>query len=208
MTDFTKREYLKLTAASLGVFALGTAGLVATNNVADVTGPSGGGSGQYAYRSGDRLDYERDDDGDIEFDWEDISFETHDGDRDIDFTVSSFDVELDFETDNDGEEVEFSLAVGGEVIDFEFDHRRGEDDEIEFTSNGRARKFENEDGEVEYRGEAINFEWETDGRELDVKGDIMFEFDGDELEYRGTDIHIQWKRGRRGKAPEFEARML
>jgi hypothetical protein len=208
MTDITKRDYLKLTAASLGVFTLGTAGLVATNG-ADEPSRLGGGAQQVRPGNGQRLDYERDDDGDIEFDWEDVSFETRGGDRDIEFSVDINGIELDFETDDYGNEVELSLTIDDEAIEFEYDARaNGGLGDIEFEAEGSAKKFENEDGEVEFRGELIHFEWEEDTRELDVKGEVMFEFDFDELEYRDADIHIQWKSASRARDAEFEARLV
>lgn len=208
MTEITKREYLKLTAASLGVFTLGTAGLVATSG-ADEPSRLGGGAQQVRPASGERLDYERDDDGDIEFDWEDVSFETRGGDRDIEFTVSMNGIDLDFETDDYGDEVEFSLAIDDDAIEFEYDAlANGGLGDIEFTAEGSTEKFENEDGEVEFRGEYIHFEWEEDTRELDVKGEVIFDFDFDELEYRDADIHVQWKRATRNRPAEFEARLV
>jgi hypothetical protein len=149
-------------------------------------------------RSGDRLDYERDDDGNVEFTWEGVDFETRDGNRDVEMTVDRRDVALDLETRNGCRDVELTLSVGGEYVDFEVD-----DDDVEFEAIGGPIDFEDDDREIEYRGEAIQLEWDDDDPELDVTGDVTLEVSRDELEYRDGDVRIEWERG-----GEFEARLL
>ncbi|WP_254538872.1 hypothetical protein [Halomarina litorea] len=172
-----------------------------------VAAPSGGAgpnavaggdvSGQ-AVRSGDRLDYERDDDRNIEFDYGDLSFETNNGDQDVELAITDGDVRLDFESDNGGDDLEVTLDIGSESIDLEAD---GAD--IELDAVGDTESFEDDDGEIEYKGQDIQLEWDDENKELDITGEIRLEWKSDELEFRGTGVQLEWEAD-----GDFEARRL
>ncbi|WP_435360543.1 hypothetical protein [Haloarchaeobius sp. DFWS5] len=173
-------------AAALSVGFVG--GTVGTRVVGDL-GQSSSNVPQYG--GGLRLDYERKPNGDIEFD-DPVSgthFETKGDDVEYDdpFTRSrerpnegiyeleivgrpgSFVQYLDLERKED--KIEFTLDVGDEFIEAEWGG-----DEYELFVGGLPLKFEADRDDVEYRGGFFTFE--TDGPELDVRGDLRFDFDG------------------------------
>lgn len=228
MKDFSKRQYLKYSGAALAALSLGVGGKMASsgdvpvvrNLGSGVTPKVDGGSDavagpglddaqQLRPRSGDRLDYERDDDGNVEFDWEGLSFETRDGDDSVELTVDSGHVMLDFESDDNGRNTELTLEVGGEYVDLEVEGAGRSNADVEFEAIGHSETFEDDNDEIEYKGDAIDVEYDLENQELEVKGDVMLEWDMKELEYRDDTIMIEWKRPTRGRRHgEFEARLL
>lgn len=240
MKDFSKRQYLKYTGATLAAASLGIGGTVGSGALKNVESLDEAAP-QIRPRNGDRLDYERNEDDEIEFDYRDVSFESDNGDIDLDdigvdfetnlhgdeleLTISNGHVELDLEMSDNGDRVELTMNVGGEYIDFEFEAngRRGD---VEFEALGNSDTFEDDDGEIEYKGDAINFEWDEESGELDITGDIKLEletgrnrldfeymddhvhidYDTTELEYDGPDVSIDWEHN--GRNPDdFEARL-
>jgi hypothetical protein len=240
MKDFSKRQYLKYTGATLAAASLGIGGTVGSGALKNVEALDEAAP-QVRPRSGDRLDYERNEAGEIEFDYLDLSFESNNGDVELDdigvdfetnldgdeleLTISNGLVELDLEMSDNGESVELTMNVGGEYIDFEFDGRRGRRGDVEFEALGNADSFE-DDGEIEYKGDAIDFEWDDESGELDIKGDIklelttgrnrldfeyqdddiMIDYDTRELEYVGVDVAIDWEHND-SHPDDFEARL-
>jgi hypothetical protein len=231
MKDYSKRQYLKYSGAALAALSLGVGGKMATSSevpvvrnlgsggVADmgdgldadagaVDGPAVDDAQQVRPRSGDVLDYERDEDGNVEFDWEGLSFETRGRDNDVELTVNEGNVTLDLETDNNGRDTEMTLEVSGEYVDLEVTGAGSRNADVEFEAIGTSDSFEDDGNELEYKGDAIQVEYDTESKDLEVRGDVMIEWDTDELEYRDDNIMIEWKRaGNRGHG-DFEARLL
>ncbi|WP_435365972.1 hypothetical protein [Haloarchaeobius sp. DYHT-AS-18] len=256
MAALSKRQYLKYAGASLGVVSLGVGGTLAagsafqpsveqptanveeTNEVTPaakpdteavpepIIGPRG---------VGEILDYERDDYGNIEFDWEFVSFETDDGDIDLDdvgvdfetdldssfieLTVEDSEVFVDLEFDREDDYCEIEIAFREEYIDFEFD--AGDTD---FKSSGTGYQYEEDKRDIEYKGRYLDFEYDEEKGELEIKGAIKLEleidngldfeyadgrifidFDTTELEYSGEGVAFEWE-WRDGRDDEFEAR--
>ncbi|WP_254538876.1 DUF4097 family beta strand repeat-containing protein [Halomarina litorea] len=240
--NISKRQYIKAAGVSLAALSLGVGGTISAGNFSPAvagpqapgavagpaTGPAQTGSGS------DRLDYERDENGNLEFDFEGVSFETDDGDIDLDdvdagvslettdgdveLTVSDGDVEVSLEM-SDGD-VEVMVEVGGEMVDFE----RNDTGDIEFEAEGNSETFEDDDREIEYKGDAIQFEYDDNTNELDVSGDVKIEheangetdfeyaddnvsidYDGTELEYVGETVSLEWNDG---AETDFEARRV
>jgi hypothetical protein len=179
---------LKYTGSTLAALALGT------HSVA-------------AQRRGSDLDFERNDDGDIEFDYEDVTFESDDGkielsDEDIDLEAEDtgmFDlvvdrsgVQVDLEVE-DTDDVELRMEVGSDEIELEADNG----DEVEFEANrAPERAFESEMGDIEYRGRSIDVDWDPEDSELDIRGDVKLkaEFNGDiELEYDDGTVELDYE---------------
>ncbi|WP_267643741.1 hypothetical protein [Haloarchaeobius amylolyticus] len=251
MADLSKRQYLKYAGASLAALSLGVGGKLAadgslqssvqsTTEVAPAAKPSAEAAPEPILGPagvGDILDYERDDDGNIEFDWAYLSFETDNGDIDLDdvgvdfetdmygesleLTVEDSEVYVDLEMDDDGDHVELDIAFRNEYISFEYD-----DGDVEFESDGQGHQFEDDRRDIEYRGRFLDFEYDEDSQELEIKGAvklelemdngldfeyadgrIMIDFDETELEYAGEDVLMEWEWGN-GSDDEFEARRI
>ncbi|WP_435365975.1 hypothetical protein [Haloarchaeobius sp. DYHT-AS-18] len=237
MADINKRQYLKYAGASLAALSLGVGGKLAadgtlqssvkeTTEVAPAAKPGTDAAPEPILGPagvGDVLDYERDDYGNIEFDWVYLSFETEDGDIDLDdvgvdlethlddgdaeFTVEDSEVYVDLEVSDFGEMVELDIAFRDEYISFEFDYG-----DVEFESDGSGYQFEDDRRDVEYRGRYLDFEFEEDSLELEIKGAIKLELemengldfeyadgriavdlDETELEYAGEDVIFEWE---------------
>ncbi|WP_435365971.1 hypothetical protein [Haloarchaeobius sp. DYHT-AS-18] len=237
MADLSKRQYLKYAGASLAALSLGVGGKLAadgtlqssvkeTTEVAPAAKPGTEAApepilGPAGY--GDILDYERDDYGNIEFDWAYLSFETDDGDVDLDdvgvdfetdiysehleLTVEDSEVYVDLEMNDNGDQLELDIAFRDEYISFEFDYG-----EVEFESDGGGYQFEDDRRDIEYRGRYLDFEYDEDSQELEIKGAIKLEletdngldfeyadgriaidFDTTELEYAGEDVLMEWE---------------
>ncbi|MCT9098375.1 hypothetical protein [Haloarchaeobius sp. HME9146] len=250
MADLSKRQYLKYAGASLAALSLGVGGKLAadgtlqssvkeTTEVAPAAKPGTDAApepilGPASY--GDILDYERDDYGNIEFDWAYLSFESDDGDIDLDdvgvdfetdldsdfleLTVEDSEVYVDLEMDDNGHHVELDIAFRNEYISFEYD-----DGDVEFESDGQGHQFEDDRRDIEYRGRFLDFEFDEDSEELEIKGAIKLElemdngldfeyadgriaidFDTTELEYAGEDVLMEWEW--HNGDDEFEARRL
>ncbi|WP_267643743.1 hypothetical protein [Haloarchaeobius amylolyticus] len=237
MADLSKRQYLKYAGASLAALSLGVGGKLAadgtlqssvqsTTELAPAAKPGAGAAPEPILRTarvGDILDYERNDDGDIEFDWVYLSFETDDGDVDLDdvgvdletelgqehleFTVEDSEVYVDLEFSDYGDMLELDIAFRNEYISFEYDYGN-----VEFESDGGGHKFEDDRRDIEYRGRFLDFEYDEDSQELEIKGAIKLElevgngldfeyadgriavdFDETELEYVGEDVMFEWE---------------
>jgi hypothetical protein len=238
----SKRQYLKYAGAGLAAASLGIGGTVASGSgaLSSVEGATDVAPQSSRPTSGDRLDYERRG-NDIEFDYLDLAFESDDGDIDLDdvgvdfetdgesleLTIDNGDVSLDLEMDmeNGAADVELTLSVGGEYVDFE-SSGRGTTQDVEFEAIGDSETFEDDNREIEYKGDAIGFEWDTESQELDITGDVALElktdgeldfeyqddlvtidYDTSELEYVGEEVSLEWEFGD-GDDDEFEARRL
>jgi hypothetical protein len=186
----TRRDMLKATTGTVTAVAFGASG----NALAQSRGRQD-------------LDFERDDDGDIEFDYEDLSFESDDGkvelrDDDIDFEADDTDmvelridrggVQVDLDV-KDQHDLELRMASGSDTIDLEVDDR----DEVEFEADGSLeRAFEAEDGDVEYRGRSIDVDWDAEDSELDIRGDVSLELDlsdGIDIEYDDGTVDLDYE---------------
>ncbi|WP_435365974.1 hypothetical protein [Haloarchaeobius sp. DYHT-AS-18] len=237
MADLSKRQYLKYAGASAAALSLGVGGKLAadgtlqssvkeTTEVAPAAKPGTDAAPEPIFGPagvGDILDYERDDDGNIEFDWVYLSFETEDGDIELDdigvdletelgkehleFTVEDSEVYVDLEMHDDGDMLELDIAFRDEYVSFEYDYG-----DIEFESDGGGYQFEDDRRDVEYRGRFLRFEFDEDSGELEIKGAINLELevsngldfeyadgriavdlDETELEYAGEDVLMEWE---------------
>ncbi|WP_435365979.1 hypothetical protein [Haloarchaeobius sp. DYHT-AS-18] len=190
-------------AASPGPAAAPADPAVGADEAADpYLGPAG---------SGYLLDYERDDNGDVEFEWGGLMFETHNGDLDVEFEVNDYGIYIEFETKDGGESVELTAVADGDYIDFEVDHLY----DVEFeAASDLGTKFEDDGHEVEYRGRLVDFEWDPESLELDLKiAGARLEWSAKdqstrELEYRGIEVQIEWEGLGYHSDGDFEARRL
>ena len=217
MRDFSKRQYLKYAGLGLAAAAVGLPGTASAS--AATTDGATPVAAQVGTHGGDELDYERDRDGEVRFDAYGVRFETRDGDIDlrddgVDFettddrdelqlTIDRGSIRLDLDTSDRGDRVELAIAVGGEYVEFEVD-----DDEVEFTFAGDGDSFEDDDGRIEYGGDAISLDWDGEDRELDVDGEVRVELRTDrdlefEYDYVGEEVTVRWED--RGRRDEFEA---
>jgi hypothetical protein len=247
MVDQSKRQTLKYAGASLTALSLGIGGKVASDGNTSVVEAAADDVASTASRSSRRsqkLDYERMDNGDIEFDYQDVTFESQDGEielrdvgidfetedrREFDLMVDTSSATLDLEV-KDSDEIELRLDTGSNAVDFEVDgggrtyHKSGGDVEFE-AARSPERAFEAETGDVEYRTDSIDFDWDNDNADLDIRGDINLEvnleegidleYDDDsislefdrngspDLEYTGEEVDLEWENGRED---DFEAR--
>lgn len=116
--DLSKRQYLKAAGVSLTALSLGIEGTVASRS--DTAGALGGGvqaqqNGNGGPDSGDRLDYETDDSGNVEFVYEGVDFET-DGD-DLELTAAGSIDSFEYKGDDlewSGGDVHLEWEAGGE----------------------------------------------------------------------------------------------
>lgn len=188
----TRRRYIELLGASAAVtalpIALGTAEGGSDSGV--TTGRDGGTSDQPT--TDRRLDFDRDDDGDIEFEDHQSTtrFESHG--EDVDFRDDFLRCETDtprgrtaftrlgrggsgtvLDLDVEAVDVETHVDVGGERVECEFD---GETHN--FTVEGAGTTFEDdgEDNGIEYRGRQFRFE--MDGPDIEVDGALRFDYQG------------------------------
>ncbi len=200
---------MKYAGASLAALSLGVGGKLAADGplaaVGETTGlaPSAGANPEATpilrgAGVGDILDYERKDDGAVEFDWGYLSFEsegdgsfeiedvgvdieaTVDGGDDFDaleMLVEDSELYFDLEVLESGgiDSVELDFALRDEYVSFEFD---ADGPTVEFESDGSGHQFEAEDDsrDIEYQGRRLKFEFkETDGGdkwELEISGAI------------------------------------
>jgi hypothetical protein len=187
----SKRQYMKATGASLVALSLG-----ATGALASVAPQADDGDGDGGSASGETLDYERDGDDNIEFDYNGVTFETKNNDADVELMVDNG-VSLDFESDDSGADLEMMLETNGEMVDLEASNGDVElmaDDDLQSLDDGN---------DLEYRGSAIQLEWDDENDELDITGDVTLEYDGTELEYRDDEVRLEWEAG-----ADFEARRV
>ncbi|MFC4357896.1 hypothetical protein ACFO0N_08030 [Halobium salinum] len=210
MRDFSKRQYLKYAGLGLAAMTLGvggTAGSVAARHGAPVDAPLV--APQF---DGRILDYERDDDGEVQFDFRGIRFRTSDDDIDLDDVDSgvSFEtnrrddhlqllvdrggVQLDLDVADDGDRIDLTMAVGDEYLDFEFDDR---DREVDLTVSGSGVTFEDASARIEYQGDAITLDWDGDDGDLDISGDVSLRLRTDrrdiDFEYRDDDVAVDFR---------------
>ncbi|WP_435363089.1 hypothetical protein [Haloarchaeobius sp. DYHT-AS-18] len=214
MAALPRRQYLAAVGSGLVALSVGVVGGTVGRRTAD-RGPrsetSRVGTGTpdpllFNTTGMVRLDFERDADGNVEFDdpISGTSFETTGDEVEFDdpFTrcrerpsEQFFELErvgrpgsdLDYlELQRDGDAIEFRLALAGEAIEAEFD-----DDRYELTVDGDPITFEDDGGnDVEYRGEFFDFE--TKGREVEVRGSLRLDYDGvDDLELRDVGIDFR-----------------
>ncbi|WP_267642403.1 hypothetical protein [Haloarchaeobius amylolyticus] len=214
MATLPRRQYLAavgsgLVALSVGVVG-GTVGRRATDREpVSATNRVGAGAPdplQFSTTGMVRLDFERDADGNVEFDdpVSGTSFETTGDEVEFDdpFTrcrerpsEAFFELErvgrpgsdLDYlELERDGDAIDLRLSLGGEAIEAEFD-----DDRYELTVAGAPLDFEDDGGnDVEYRG--LYFDLETKGRAVEIRGSLRLDFDGvDDLELRDVGVDFR-----------------
>ncbi|WP_435362276.1 hypothetical protein [Haloarchaeobius sp. DFWS5] len=154
------------------------------------------------------LDYERDDYGNVDFDWDGMTFETNGGDIDVEFVVDDVGIFIDFETKYGGTSLELTAVVGPDYVDLEVD----ENWEVEFEAAGPVGKFEDDNNEIEYRGGFIDLEWDPVSKDLELVIDgaklewNCNSYEHHELEYRGLSVQLDWESGFNYGRGEFEAR--
>ncbi|WP_267643739.1 hypothetical protein [Haloarchaeobius amylolyticus] len=206
MADLSKRQYLKYAGASLAAASFTLGGKLAGSTVPNVapestvatatrTGsdaapaatPESASEPLLGAAVGAALEYERDPNGDIEFYWDGVEFETENNDQDIEFTANEPGVYIDFETDEFGDDLDLELVVDGDVIEFEV---RGNYD-VDFEAVADGRKFE-DDGDIEFHASRIKFEWEPDDHKLEIRGAVYLDWDGDQFDYRGRNVLLEW----------------
>ncbi|WP_435320510.1 hypothetical protein [Haloarchaeobius sp. TZWSO28] len=208
MADISKRQYLKYAGASLAAATFTLGGKLASNTLAadapesTVTPAASTNTGGDAAPAADPqpasqplvgaaagpyLDYEREDNGDIEFWWDGVEFETENNDRDIEFSAAEPGIYIDFETKDGGDHLDLEMDIDGDVIEFEV---RGNHD-VDFTAVADGRKFE-DDGDIEFFASRLKFEWEPDNHQLEIRGAVYLDWDGDEFDYRGRNILLEW----------------
>jgi hypothetical protein len=215
MSTSTRRQYLKFAGTGLAA-AVALPGLAVAQSARD------------------RVDYERTRNGDIEFEYLDLSFESDDGDFELQDEGVDFEVEhrdsleltidtgstyLDLEMDDNGDEIELEVASGNQYIEFEWDNGA-----VEFETIGLG-DFEDDEGSIEFEGDHLEFEWDDDDGQLEISGDIELEvdmrssrmnleykdddieieYDDEELEYVGRDVEIEWEFD--SSRDKFDARM-
>lgn len=201
MSTHTRRQYLKFAGSGLAA-AIVLPGLASADS--------------------DRLDYERARNGDIEFEYLDLSFESDNGDfeledvgvdlevkhrESLELKVNTGTAYIDLEMDDNGREIDLKIETGSQYIDFEFDHGA-----VDLEADG-LESFEDDDGEIEFEGLDLELEWDDDDGTLEISGDIdleldthrsdlnleysdgdiEIEFDDEELEYVGHDIELEWE---------------
>ncbi|ADQ68929.1 hypothetical protein C499_06905 [Halogeometricum borinquense DSM 11551] len=200
MADLFRREWLISIGNGLAALSLGvvTASRQRDRQPTRASDGSQRSDQQVTETRSDRpeqsLEFERDENGDVEFDHAGVSFETRAGTAE--FTVEA-NPSIDFEFESD--EIELAIVVSTEAIDFEYEGNG--DVDFEATGTGSDSEFENEDDEVEYEGSVIDFEWSIDdGLEVDIGDDVRFEFTGDEFEWDGRGFSFEWD----AEANEFE----
>ncbi|WP_435362274.1 hypothetical protein [Haloarchaeobius sp. DFWS5] len=160
---------------------------------------------------GTPLEFERDaDDGNIDFMWGLIEFETDEGDKDIEFYAEEPGIYIDFETSQDGHDLDLVMVVDGDAIELEVDGY----DNVEFDAVGSGHSFERDaDDEIDFDSALIQLEWDPYRHQLKIRGVVNLDWDGDEFEYRGLDVRLDWEasEGTPGhhdwKVGEFEARL-
>ncbi|WP_439025445.1 hypothetical protein [Haloarchaeobius sp. DT45] len=218
MAAIQRRQYLAAVGSGLVALSVGVIGGNVGRNELSRPGsrPTGAGANQVGNGVVEplqfnttgmvRLDFERDADGNVEFDdpVSGTSFETNGDEVEFDdpFTrcrerpsEAFFELErigrpgsdLDYlELERDGDAIDFRLALAGEYIEAEFD-----DGHYELTVDAAPLDFEDDGGnDVEYRGEFFDFE--TKGRAVEVRGSLRLDFDGvDDLELRDFGIDFQ-----------------
>ncbi|WP_435365977.1 hypothetical protein [Haloarchaeobius sp. DYHT-AS-18] len=153
---------------------------------------------------GTALEFDRADDGDVEFWWGGVEFESSDGDRDVEFLVDDGDLYIDFESTVSGDDLELTILVAGDGIDLDV----YQDDEVEVTTIGGPHSFEHDRGRIEYVGPLLRVEWDPRRHELEVRGAVHLDWDGDEFEYRGRTVRIDWEATTPERTGTFEARAV
>ncbi|WP_435362271.1 hypothetical protein [Haloarchaeobius sp. DFWS5] len=224
MADLSKRQYLKYAGASMAALSLGVGGKLAadgslvsnvaeTTEVAPAAKPGSEAAPEPYYRgvqAGDVLDYERKEDGSVEFTWGFLDFESEE-DGSIEISDLGVDIEVDLAgsynsryyggSDDDVDKLEMLIEDGDLFFDLEaemehgYHHRGGKtqtryeltvaigDEWIDFEYNG------NGDVEFEASGAGDKFEDDGQGTDIEYRGYFIdFEFDdnGQSLEIKGA----------------------
>ncbi|WP_267643740.1 hypothetical protein [Haloarchaeobius amylolyticus] len=227
MGNISRRAYLQYTGAGLTLLTLGVGGLVAldgsggpTTSEQDPTAGDGGAepgdppafarepprrpTDLAGLRPGDALAFDRAENGDVDFRWAGVEFESEDGDRDVEFLVEDGEFSLDLEAAGDGSVLELTVLVGGVGLDLEV---AGPDD-VDVATIGPSRSFENDRGAIEYAGDLLRVEWDPRRVDLEIRGPAHLDWDGDEFEYRDRLVRIDWRRGTPDRPGTFEARYV
>ena len=117
-------------------------------------------------------DLERDENGDIDFEFDGLSFETEgravaftlDGDPFVDVEVGPGTLDLDIRTG----EARLELETDG--------------DEVEVDGTGDPVEFEKDGADIDYRAPPIDVSW--DGRDLDIDTPVSLEWENGTFEFR------------------------
>ncbi|WP_435362273.1 hypothetical protein [Haloarchaeobius sp. DFWS5] len=230
MADLSKRQYLKYAGAGMAALSLGVGGKLAadgalssnvagTTEVAPAANPGSEAAPEPYYRgvqAGDVLDYERKEDGSVEFDWGFLSFESEE-DGSIEIDDLGVDIEVDLSgsynhrygkgTDDAVDSLEILIEdldcdCGALFFDLEATMDRGyhyrggkaKDTRYELTVaiGDEWIDFEyNGNGDVEFEASGAGDKFEDDGQGKDIQYRgyfIDFEFDDDarSLEIKGA----------------------
>ncbi|WP_435362270.1 hypothetical protein [Haloarchaeobius sp. DFWS5] len=211
MADLSKRQYLKYAGASMAALSLGVGGKLAADgtlvsNVAQTTeiSPAAKPGSEAAPEpivrgaaSGDVLDYERDEFGSIEFDWDLLSFES---DEFGGFEISDLGVDIEMTQDGYGnfESLDMLVEDAELFFDLEAKHAGGGG---HARAGGRGSAYTEFELSIAIGDEWIDFEYKGNGYEpADVEfeasghGD-QFEDDGPgtDIEYRGYFIDFEYE---------------
>lgn len=183
MPELSRRAYLKgggsAAAAAVAVLGLGSLEFDAVGQAPPEDCPGRRGApterpptdGTPAAEGCD-TDLERDPDGDVDFEFDGISFETDGGA--VEFTVEG-DPYVDLEVAENA--VDLVVATAGERLELETD---GSDVAVDGT--GRTLSYDDDGGDIEYVSPAIDVEW--DGRSLDVDSPLSIEWETGAFEFR------------------------
>lgn len=213
MEQTPRRQFVRqvgvFSGASVVPFAV--AGMVATGSP---------GGQQVQPQSGDRLDYERDAAGDIDFDWADLSFETRGSTIELENSVFSVEsvpfrgIELDVDFGPIRIDLEIQLGVG---FDFQVDvgdltissEASASGLEVKMPAAGVEMLEDESTGEFELRAEGATVEFSPDARKLEIRGpleiDIRLSRTGTvSFEYDDGIHHLDLERSGRNRVLDLE----
>ncbi|WP_435362272.1 hypothetical protein [Haloarchaeobius sp. DFWS5] len=219
MADLSKRQYLKYAGAGMAALSLGVGGKLAadgslvsnvaeTSEVAPAANPGSEAAPEPYYRgvqAGDVLDYERKEDGSVEFTWDFLDFESEE-DGSIEISDLGVDIEVDLAgsyhrrhgkgSDDDVDSLEMTIEdldcdCGALFFDLEAMMRNGYHHHY-----GNAKKSDVDfELTIAIADEWIDFEYKGGDVEFEASGHgDKFEDDGPgtDIEYRGYFIDFEY----------------
>ncbi|WP_435362275.1 hypothetical protein [Haloarchaeobius sp. DFWS5] len=227
MADQSKRQFLGYAGAALAAVTLGVGGKLAVDRASqnDAERPTKSSPAAapeqrpvdqqaavepqtpvdpYLGRVGPDgyIDYERKPNGDIDFYWRGMRFQTHEGDRDVEFTATDGGVYVDFESTEDGSNLEFTLVEADTEVTLDVNGRN-----VELYVVRDGLRVEHDPDELEYEGALVDLEWHRDDHMLEVKGLVNLEWDGDQFDYWGLEVVLDWETGG-DPVKGFDARLI
>ena len=175
MARLARRKYLAMSATAVGTVLFASAdGLdqVSTDDPKTSTPDGSRSTGRAPTAAPCATDLERDEDGDVDFEFDGISFEsdgravtfTADGDPFVDLEVEPGVLDLVIRTGEDRLELE---AAG---------------DSLEVEGTGSPVEFEKDGSDIDYHAPPIDVTW--DGRDLDVDAPVSLEWETGAFEFR------------------------